>query len=263
MSLFAPNECTWGEQHKGSFRLNYDNRWEKAQLMRRFIQFTLIWISQNLAIPFWMIGHVHLSLNIYEDIHEILASCGLNIVVAIGFYLDYKKSLTNSLLILYCVGMLKQIPLISGNLLDFPTHCETDPDKYVGINVIAHSCNCQNVMGAGIAKQIKDRYPKAFEADTERWGNEYNEGGNWRCQIGDYSKAVIEDQGTIYNLYTQSGYSTKERQVNYEYFWKALKAMEEDLCASHVQKHEYNPAPPPILDYLTAYLVGLQEATGR
>ena len=149
--------------------------------------------------------------------------------------------------------MLKQIPLISGNLLDFPTHCETDPDKYVGINVIAHSCNCQNVMGGGIAKQIKDRYPKAFEADHERWSDEYNDGGNWRCQIGDYSKAVIETQwthlphATIYNLYTQSGYSTKERQVNYEYFWKALKAMEEDLCASHVQKHEYNPAPPPIL----------------
>jgi hypothetical protein len=30
MSLFAPNECTWGEKHQGSFRLNYDNRWEKA-----------------------------------------------------------------------------------------------------------------------------------------------------------------------------------------------------------------------------------------
>jgi hypothetical protein len=28
MSLFAPNECTWGDQHEGSFRLNYDNRWE-------------------------------------------------------------------------------------------------------------------------------------------------------------------------------------------------------------------------------------------
>ena len=136
--------------------------------------------------------------------------------------------------------MLKQIPIISGNLLDFPTHCETDPDKYVGINNIAHSCNCQNVMGGGIAKQIKDRYPKAFEADTERWGNEYNDGGNWRCQIGDYSKAVIKTKfahlthgrlahTTIYNLYTQSGYSTDRRQVNYEYFWKALKAMQEDL----------------------------------
>lgn len=62
--------------------------------MKSFVQFALIWISQNLAIPFWMIGHVHLSLNIYDDIHEILASCGLNIVVAIGFCLDYRKSLT-------------------------------------------------------------------------------------------------------------------------------------------------------------------------
>ena len=30
MSLFAPHECSWGEKHKGSFRLNYDNRWEKT-----------------------------------------------------------------------------------------------------------------------------------------------------------------------------------------------------------------------------------------
>ena len=139
--------------------------------------------------------------------------------------------------------MLKQIPLISGNLLDFPTHCETDPDKYVGINNIAHSCNCQNVMGGGIAKQIKDRYPKAFEVDHERWSNEYNDGGNWRCQIGDYSKAVIETQwthlphATIYNLYTQSGYSTERRQVNYEYFWQAMKAMQEDL---RFNQHELN-----------------------
>jgi len=28
VSLFAPDECTWGESHQGSFKLNYDNRWE-------------------------------------------------------------------------------------------------------------------------------------------------------------------------------------------------------------------------------------------
>tara|TARA_B000000557_G_C20808611_1_gene458856 strand:+ start:2416 stop:2805 length:390 start_codon:yes stop_codon:yes gene_type:complete len=28
MSLFAPEECSWGEKHEGSFRLNYDNRWD-------------------------------------------------------------------------------------------------------------------------------------------------------------------------------------------------------------------------------------------
>ena len=51
-----------------------------------------MWISQNLAIPFWMIGHVHLSLNVYKDLHEVIASVGMNILVAIGFYLDYKQN---------------------------------------------------------------------------------------------------------------------------------------------------------------------------
>lgn len=60
--------------------------------MKNFITFTLIWISENLAIPFWMVGHVHLSLNVYDDLKEILASCGMNILVGIGFYLDYKKN---------------------------------------------------------------------------------------------------------------------------------------------------------------------------
>ena len=60
--------------------------------MKNLVNFTLIWISQNLAIPFWIIGHVHLSTNIYEDIHEILASVGMNMIVLIGFILDYKNS---------------------------------------------------------------------------------------------------------------------------------------------------------------------------
>jgi hypothetical protein len=59
--------------------------------MKLFLTYTLVWISQNLSIPFWVIGHVHLSTNIYEDIHEILMSLGMNIIVAIGFYLDFKK----------------------------------------------------------------------------------------------------------------------------------------------------------------------------
>jgi len=63
--------------------------------MKHFIKFLLIWISQNLAIPFWMIGHVHLMTTVYQDIHEILASLGMNILVLIGFILDYKQTKTN------------------------------------------------------------------------------------------------------------------------------------------------------------------------
>jgi hypothetical protein len=51
----------------------------------------VIWISQNLSIPFWMVGHIHLTTNVYQDIYEILTSIGLNIIVAIGFFIDYKQ----------------------------------------------------------------------------------------------------------------------------------------------------------------------------
>jgi hypothetical protein len=57
--------------------------------VKHFIKYLLVWISQNLSIPFWMVGHIHLSLNVYQDIHEILMSLGMNIIVAIGFTIDY------------------------------------------------------------------------------------------------------------------------------------------------------------------------------
>ncbi len=58
----------------------------------KFIRFLIIWVASNLAIPFWMVGHVHLSTNVYEDITEIIASFGMNIIVAIGFWLDWKRN---------------------------------------------------------------------------------------------------------------------------------------------------------------------------
>jgi len=45
-----------------------------------------------MAIPFWIVGHVHLNLNTYKDIHEIITSLGLNLLVAIGFIIDYRKN---------------------------------------------------------------------------------------------------------------------------------------------------------------------------
>ena len=60
--------------------------------LKKFIVFSLIWYSQQMAIPFWILGHIHLSLNVYQDIHEIIASLGLNILVAVGFIIDYRKN---------------------------------------------------------------------------------------------------------------------------------------------------------------------------
>lgn len=57
--------------------------------MKGFLKYTILWISGNLSIPFWMVGHIHLMSNIYEDIYEILASMGMNALVAIGFVIGY------------------------------------------------------------------------------------------------------------------------------------------------------------------------------
>jgi hypothetical protein len=63
--------------------------------MKRFLKYTIVWIASNLAIPFWVVGHVHLSLNVYKDIYEIVASLGMNVLVFIGFLIQYKDENRN------------------------------------------------------------------------------------------------------------------------------------------------------------------------
>ena len=59
--------------------------------MRKFFTYFIVWIASNLSIPFWVVGHIHLTMNVYEDIYEILMSLGMNIVVAIGFWIEWKR----------------------------------------------------------------------------------------------------------------------------------------------------------------------------
>ena len=128
------------------------------------------------------------------------------------------------------------VETIEGNLLDFPND----------INVIAHSCNTRHIMGAGIAKQIKDRYPQAYEADWKAFNQEYDKDGQYVHWLGKFSKAEINDRKYIYNMYTQASIG-RGREVHYEKFWQALKRVEQDLYAMNVAKHEYDGSPPPTL----------------
>lgn len=57
--------------------------------LSKFAKFTIVWIACNLSIPFWVVGHIHLTLNIYDDLVELIASAGMNIVVAVGFWLNW------------------------------------------------------------------------------------------------------------------------------------------------------------------------------
>ena len=59
--------------------------------MRKFLTYLIVWIASNLSIPFWVVGHIHLTMNVYEDIYEILMSLGMNIIVATGFWIEWKR----------------------------------------------------------------------------------------------------------------------------------------------------------------------------
>lgn len=56
----------------------------------KFIKYTIVWISQNLAIPFWVVGHIHLSIHSFHALYELIASVGMNLIVLTGFIIDYK-----------------------------------------------------------------------------------------------------------------------------------------------------------------------------
>ncbi len=64
--------------------------------MKDFIKYTIIWISQNLAIPFWVVGHIHLSIHNFHDAYELISSLVMNIIVLIGFVIDYNNERTKT-----------------------------------------------------------------------------------------------------------------------------------------------------------------------
>ena len=93
-------------------------------------------------------------------------------------------------------------------------------------DTIAHGCNCFNNMGAGIAYQIKVKYPSAWKADffTTKIGD--------RNKLGTFTKAQCKDK-LIYNLYAQYKYGHSEVYLEYDKLEQALEAMKQDLIADN------------------------------
>jgi len=117
--------------------------------------------------------------------------------------------------------LTNNIEIIDGNLLKMHFH---------GFDYIAHSCNTHNVMGAGIALDIKHTYPEAYSADCHAM----MEGKN---VLGNFSFAWTDATQTkgVYNMYTQDKIGGK-RAVNYEAFYTALNHV-----ADHIEwqdKHD-------------------------
>lgn len=73
---------------------------------------------------------------------------------------------------------------------------------------IAHGCNCFHAFGKGIARQIRDSYPEAYEADLLTLKGDAS-------KLGTFSM-IRYPEVTIINAYTQYRYG--ERGVMADYF---------------------------------------------
>jgi O-acetyl-ADP-ribose deacetylase (regulator of RNase III) len=79
-------------------------------------------------------------------------------------------------------------------------------------DVIVHGCNCQCVMGAGIALAIRNAFPEAFVADCATAKGDRN-------KLGEISVASVERSGrflVIVNGYTQFHWRGRGVLVDYE-----------------------------------------------
>ena len=106
---------------------------------------------------------------------------------------------------------------VKGNLITLAESGDFD--------IIVHGCNCQNTMGSGIALEIRNRYPTAYEADclaTAQWRDPV-------AKLGNFSYATEFNDNypfVIINAYTQLHYSPRGiDHFEYESFYLILKKL--------------------------------------
>lgn len=111
---------------------------------------------------------------------------------------------------------------IKGDLLQMADNGDFD--------AIVHGCNCFNVMGGGIARQIKERYLQAFSADSRTKAGD-------RSKLGTFTTALAQAKDgkyfVIVNAYTQYDMAAPGEDVfEYDSFQKILDTLADTPMAT-------------------------------
>ena len=101
--------------------------------------------------------------------------------------------------------------------------------------LIIQQVNCKAVMGAGLAKQIRLKYPKVFSDYIEHLSLCNRLGRN---PLGTINSTSIYGGCTIYNFFSQDTYGRNGRHTDYEAFERCLKALEKRFLNSKVDKKD-------------------------
>ena len=93
-------------------------------------------------------------------------------------------------------------------------------------NIICQQVNCQGVMGAGLAKQIRNQYPKLFMYYKQKC-----ESCNKEELLGDINIfcTSYENSKFIINLFAQYNYGRGTRQTDYNAFHGCLQKIKSQV----------------------------------
>lgn len=107
---------------------------------------------------------------------------------------------------------------IKGDLLQLAREGQFD--------LIVHGCNCFCTMGSGIAKQIHEEFPEAYNADLKTKKGDITKLGNFSMiEINSWNHPEIEYPFLIINLYSQFGYGTDRIRIEYDALSLGLKKL--------------------------------------
>lgn len=76
--------------------------------------------------------------------------------------------------------------------------CLIEGFKAGEVGAIAHQANCQNTMGSGVAKALRDAFPEIYEADCQTTKGDVD-------KLGSLSW-TFNEHGMMFNLYGQFNY---------------------------------------------------------
>lgn len=99
-----------------------------------------------------------------------------------------------------------------------------DGDLLTGpYDIICHQTNCQGIMGAGLAKQIADRYPMV------EYRNIYYYNHAKHPMLGTILGTRLPDNKVCINLYAQNRFGRKGRYTDYQAFQQCLDRLVNEL----------------------------------
>ena len=103
-----------------------------------------------------------------------------------------------------------------------------------GADIICHQVNCQGAMNSGVAKAIRQKWPKVYteykakcdyeEATVNDLYGQYENPIDWsECLLGDIQVVLVDENKAVINMFAQQYYGyDQKRYTSYDAFWYCL-----------------------------------------